>query len=118
MKYERMQLKAVLLAPGNAAAWPPMLLLVDLYTHSLLTMADDEFFGSGKLAGVTRNPLTLDELIVFSRQLLNIAFTLYWRESPTNVQENGVPGLTPVKWEHVRDRVTKLLQAIHARECV
>ncbi|PCH39963.1 HECT-domain-containing protein [Wolfiporia cocos MD-104 SS10] len=105
-----------LTAPSNKAAWPPMLLLIDLYTHSLLTMADDEFFGSGKLAGVARNPLMLDELIVFSRQLLNIAFALYWRESPTNVQENGVPGLTPVKWEHVRDKVTKLLQAIHARD--
>ncbi|KAF8240293.1 hypothetical protein L208DRAFT_1233799 [Tricholoma matsutake] len=28
-----------------------------------------------------KNPLTLDELRSFSRQLLNISFVLYWREN-------------------------------------
>jgi hypothetical protein len=39
-----------------------------------MTMGDDEFFGST----AARNPLTLDELVSFGIQLLNIAFTLYW----------------------------------------
>ncbi|KAF9816031.1 hypothetical protein IEO21_04206 [Rhodonia placenta] len=106
--------------PDYAEAWPPLLFLADLYTQALLTMGDDEFFapaGSGG-AGGARNPLTLDELVVFSRKLLNIAFVLYWREDPSSVQQDGVPGLGAVKWETVRDKLTKCLQAIHAREYV
>jgi len=59
-------------------------------------MGDDEFFSSASSASsatpAPRNPLTLDELTSFSRQLLNIAFTLYWREDQTNVQEGGCRG--------------------------
>jgi ubiquitin-protein ligase E3 C len=85
-------------------------------------MGDDEFFssaagparGSGG-ASVSGNPLSIDELISFSRQLLNIAFPLYWHEDQTNIKETDVPGLG-IKWEGVRDRVTRCLQAIHARE--
>lgn len=87
-------------------------------------MGDDEFFStsprnpaSASSSNVTaRNPLTLDEITVFSKQLLNIAFTLYWREDQTNVQDSCVPGFPNLKWETVRERITKLLQAIHARE--
>ena len=104
------------LAPSHADAWPPLLFLADLYTQSLLTMGDDEFFSTSNPGSTAlRNPLTLDELTSFSRKLLNIAFTLYWREDQTNVQEGGVPGVN-LKWEGVREKVTKCLQAIHARE--
>lgn len=48
----------------------------DLYSQDLMTMSDDEFFGST----ATRNPLTLDELASFGRQLLKITFTLHWRD--------------------------------------
>lgn len=135
----------------HAAAWPPLLLLVELYTQTLLTMGDDEFFsssgstssqsgftlarasGSTSLAAAAsasasigsappRNPLSLDELTIFSRKLLNIAFTLYWREDASSAPGFGdgtVPGLgSSMKWETVRDRITKCLQAIHARELV
>ena len=107
----------VLIDPSHASSWPPLLFLADLYTQSLLTMGDDEFFSSAATTAPTapRNPLTLDELTAFSRKLLNIAFTLYWREDQTNVQEGGVPGVN-LKWEGVREKVTKCLQAIHARE--
>jgi ubiquitin-protein ligase E3 C len=64
--------------PAYAATWPPPLFLTDLYTQSLLTMGDDEFFGSTNNSS-QRNPLTLDELTSFSRQLLNIALMLYIR---------------------------------------
>ena len=101
--------------PDYAPHWPPLLLLADLYTQALLTMGDDEFFSEGKTPDVPRNPLTLDELKVYSRKLLNIAFALYWREDSASVQES-VPGLGQVKWENVREKVTKCLQALHARE--
>jgi ubiquitin-protein ligase E3 C len=72
-------------------------------------MGDDEFFSN------SRTSLTLDELVVFSRALFNIAFTLYWRYDQTKLQEGTVPGLS-IRWEGVRDKITKCLQAIHARE--
>ncbi|EMD40028.1 hypothetical protein CERSUDRAFT_46274 [Gelatoporia subvermispora B] len=102
--------------PENEYSWPPLVFLADLYTQALLTMGDDEFFSTGAMPGVPRNPLTLDELASFSRKLLNIAFTLYWREDPTNLQEGGVPGLGGMKWEQVREKFAKCLQAIHARD--
>ncbi|KAH7885642.1 HECT-domain-containing protein [Phlebopus sp. FC_14] len=91
------------------SSWPPLLLVTELYTQSLLTMGDDEFFSN------SRTSLTLNELIPFSRTLFNIAFTLYWRDDQTRLQETNVPGLN-LRWEGVRDWITKCLQAIHARD--
>jgi ubiquitin-protein ligase E3 C len=76
-------------------------------------MGDDEFFSE---TGANRNPLMLDDLRRFSKQLLNIAVTLYWRE------EYATPGqylITPdlkCPWETVREKATRCLVAIHARE--
>ena len=79
-------------------------------------MGDDEFFAStSNTTTVLRNPLTLDELVKFSKKLLNIAFTLWFMEDQTKLQEHGVPGVN-LKWEGVRDKVTQCLLAIHARE--
>jgi ubiquitin-protein ligase E3 C len=78
-------------------------------------MGDDEFFGSTNNTS-QRNPLTLDELTSFSRQLLNIAFMLYWREDQANVHEGGVSGVVRFNWNVVREKVTKCLLGIHARE--
>ncbi|KAH9890126.1 HECT-domain-containing protein [Cubamyces lactineus] len=102
--------------PEHAQEWPPLLLLADLYTQALLTMGDDEFFSSGNNPDAPRNPLSLDELTEFSRKLLNIAFSLYWRDDSSSVQEGNVPGLGNVKWENVREKATKCLQALHARD--
>jgi ubiquitin-protein ligase E3 C len=115
---------AALSDAANASHWPPLLFLVDLYNQALLTMGDEEFFSTAATASASstniasRNPLTTDELTSFSRQLLNITFLLYWREDQTNVQAGCVPGIANLKWEVARERMTKLLQAIHARECV
>ncbi|KAF8428416.1 HECT-domain-containing protein [Boletus edulis BED1] len=98
-----------LMDPSLGSYWPPLLLLTDLYTQSLLTMGDDEFFSG------SRTTLTLSELVPFSRTLFNIAFTLYWREDQTKIQEVTDSGLN-ISWEGVRDRITKCLQAIHARD--
>ncbi|KAG2359437.1 HECT-domain-containing protein [Suillus spraguei] len=98
-----------LMDPSLASAWPPLLLLTELYTQSLLTMGDDEFFSN------SRTSLTLDELVAFSRALFNIVFALYWRDDQMKIQEGGVPGLN-LRWVGVRDKITKCLQAIHARD--
>ena len=108
--------------PSHASSWPPLLFLADLYSQSLLTMGDDEFFSSTASHSTTsgppppKNSLTLDELTAFSRKLLNIAFMLYWREDQTNVLEGLVPGGLRLKWEGVREKVTRCLLGIHARE--
>ncbi|KII83229.1 hypothetical protein PLICRDRAFT_180633 [Plicaturopsis crispa FD-325 SS-3] len=107
-----------LMDPAHAQHWPSLLFLADLYTQSLLTMGDDEFFAPASNAtSAPRNPLTLDELTSFSRQLLNIAFVLYWREDQAGIAEGTVPGLNGgLRWEGAREKVTRCLQAIHARD--
>ncbi|KAG8821912.1 hypothetical protein FRC18_011175 [Serendipita sp. 400] len=97
--------------------WPALLLLTELYTQALLTMTDDEFFSNTARTGSTaaRNPFIIGEVVLFSRQLLNIAFYLYWNEDANSIQSCTIPGL-PVSWELVRERFTKCLQAIHARD--
>jgi ubiquitin-protein ligase E3 C len=100
--------------------WPPLLLLTELYTQALLTMGDDEFFSTaaptrngGKAAATAaKNPFSVAEVIALSRQLLNIVFPLYWNELPR--ASLGIP----LSLEIVRERITKCLQAIHARESV
>jgi hypothetical protein len=73
--------QACLLDPANASHWPPILFLADLYTQALLTVGDDELFGTASGGRAVRTtPLTLDELVELSRQLLNSAFALYWRD--------------------------------------
>ncbi|KAF9543333.1 HECT-domain-containing protein [Agrocybe pediades] len=101
--------------PSNVSYWPPILFLADLYSQALLTMGDDEFFG--RAPGAQRNPLTLDELISFSKQLLNIAFTLYWRDDQSAMMhEVYVSSTVRCSWETVREKVTKCLLGIHARD--
>lgn len=78
-------------------------------------MGDDEFFGTISNSAM-RNPLTLDELISFSRQLLNIAFALYWKDDQGAVQEGEVSGIVRSSWENIREKVTKCLLRINARE--
>lgn len=104
-----------LLDQSHVATWTPIIFLVDLYSQALRTMNDQEFFASHTLSSsstsaIYRNPLTIDEVVSFSRQLMNIAFTLYWNEALPAVE------WIPVSWEGIRDKVTALLQAIHARE--
>ncbi|KAJ7148938.1 HECT-domain-containing protein [Mycena crocata] len=103
----------------------PVLLLADLYTHALLTMGDDEFFGTsahvGGSSSAPRNPMSLDELTVFSRLLLDIAFRLYQGPEDsdggdTNMSGNTGPRGVRFTWEEVREKVTKCLVAIHARD--
>ncbi|KZV60925.1 HECT-domain-containing protein [Peniophora sp. CONT] len=110
---------SVLMDPANAEHWPPLLILNDLYAQALLTMADDEFFASDRAASIKtdtpRNPLSIDEVVAFSRRLLNIAFTLYWRDDQASLQDACAPG-TSLRWDAIREKLTKALIAIHARD--
>ena len=98
------------------AEWSVVVLLAELYTHAMLTMGDDEFFSSGSPASqsmsvsVPPNPLNLDDLKVFSRKLLNIAFALYSREDGREVI--GAVGSR----SSIRKVLGKCLRGIHARE--
>ena len=100
-----------------ASDWPSLMLLTELYNQMLLTMGDDEFFSLRNKGGgiAARNPLTSDEVLLLSKKLLNIAFVLYWTEEQTDIKNGIVPGLR-LTWEGVRDRATKCLQAVHARQ--
>ncbi|KAJ7472758.1 HECT-domain-containing protein [Mycena latifolia] len=114
--------------PSNEGAdpsIPPLLFLADLYTHALLTMGDDEFFGTSAHVGgspsAPRNPLSLDELTVFSRLLLDVAFGLYQGPQDmdggdTNMSGTTGPSGVRYTWEEVREKVTKCAVAIHARD--
>lgn len=100
--------------------WPPLLMLTDLYTQALLTMDDDEFFSTTARTNNTiaaRNPFSIGEVILFSRQLLNIVFPLYWNEDSGAVETGQIFGL-PISWGLLRERITKCLQGIHSREYV
>lgn len=100
---------AALMDPSFQPWWPPLILLTDLYTHTLRTMGDDEFFSNSSTL------LTLNDLVPFSRSLFNVAFTLYWRDDQWKLQEAYVPGLN-LRWINVREKITKCLIAIHARD--
>ncbi|KAJ4475005.1 HECT-domain-containing protein [Lentinula aciculospora] len=109
--------------------WAPLLLLADLFSHGLLTMGDDEFFSptspvSGPASSAAhRNPLTLDEISTFTRQLLNIAWVLWMYGSelgiePSPSSHTSVVPMPRVRltWLEIRGKVTKCLLAINARD--
>ena len=106
--------------------WTPIIWLTEVYTQAMVTMGDDEFFSSSSSyptpAGMLapRNLLSLDDLKVFSRKLLNIAFTLYSKdpvESDAVARVGvGVEWLGRWTWEGVREAVGRCLRGVHARE--
>ncbi|PPR05200.1 hypothetical protein CVT24_010300 [Panaeolus cyanescens] len=140
----------------NTPHWPALLLLADVYAQMMMTMGDDEFFGTeggsggfgggavgrtlggsslglggakggagglgasgARLAGTsasrTRNPLSLDELKMFSKKLLNVAFGLYWVDRSAYSTGKNVFG-TGVSWEDARERLRVCLVGIRDRD--
>nr|GAT53416.1 HECT-domain-containing protein [Mycena chlorophos] len=98
---------------------PAVLFLADLYNHALLTMGDDEFFARQTTPQGSRNPMSTDELIVLTRLLLDIAFGLYQGRQDVDASETTEtfgPKSVRFTWEEVREKVTKCLVAIHARD--
>ena len=92
--------------PANASHWPHVLLPVDLYLQALLTMGDDEFFGSSSSSSSgrpVRHPLTLDELVSLNKKLMNIAFTMYWRDDQSIMHELYVSPEARYSWETMKE---------------
>ncbi|KAJ7110703.1 HECT-domain-containing protein [Mycena crocata] len=117
--------------PANAALIPAFVLLLELYTQALATMGDDEFFSfAGTEMGpptatssAAQNPLSLDDLILFSRQLLRVVWALYFRLTSDSKLSNTTATGRPVRgrsgqteWVQLRDKSVKCLLAIHARD--
>ncbi|KAF9257641.1 HECT-domain-containing protein [Marasmius fiardii PR-910] len=103
--------------------WPVLLLLAEIYTQALGTMGDDEFFGTsggdvtakgGLRTGVTKtsNPLSIDDLTLLSRNVLNIVWVLYVYPPPT-LRFSSTPTLS---WTSIRTTLVRLLRAVHARD--
>ncbi|KAJ6615220.1 hypothetical protein B0H10DRAFT_2164909 [Mycena sp. CBHHK59/15] len=94
------------LDPDHASLIPPFMLLLDLYTQTLATMGDDEFFS-------TTEPSA-------NRQLLKVVWTLYFRcESGAGPQVTGEAGRDRISrrdWIDLRNKAVKCLLAIHARD--
>ncbi|PKI84585.1 hypothetical protein MVES_001753 [Malassezia vespertilionis] len=111
--------RAVLLNPAFARDWAIFTVLCALYSRTLMTMGDDEFYPSSKLdaENAARNPLTLDELVTISSLLRNIAFTLYWHEDLQYHAEHDLllPGARR-RLPHLRAMITELLQQLHTRD--
>lgn len=88
--------------------WHLLVLSVMLYSRSLVTLGDDEFFATGSKG---RNPLMLEEIASLSGLLRNVAFALYWSE----IEGVGVPGVL-MGAEELRTLVRGFLVAVHERE--
>ncbi|KAG6810699.1 hypothetical protein H0H92_010698 [Tricholoma furcatifolium] len=74
---------------------------------------------SSTMSVASRNPLSLDELVQWSRQLMNVAFMLYWRGESLISNDSGIgrgPKGVRIGWEDVRERVTKCLSSLHSRD--
>lgn len=93
--------------------WHLLILSVHLYTRTLLTLGDDEFYPSSK-SKTSRNPLLLEEISAFSGLLRNIAFALYW--SSESIEGISIPGIPNMAAEELRTMVRGFLVAIHERE--
>ncbi|PRQ70668.1 hypothetical protein AAT19DRAFT_10825 [Rhodotorula toruloides] len=108
--------------------WPVLVLALEMYSRSLVTMGDDEFYSSaggafgGAAAGGanSRNPLTLDEVIGLSGMIRNAAFAMYWQDDGTPASSgpgaDGVVGTGGWRREDVRALMTRFLQQVHARD--
>ncbi|MCO5565556.1 hypothetical protein L7F22_019230 [Adiantum nelumboides] len=125
----RRALIAILSDETLKSAWPCLIVLCHLYSRSLLTIGDDEFYpeegrhGSSianSNASGMRNPLTLDEIVTLSGLLRNLAFAMYWFEGtggPLNdLSNNNVFGMGKMDLLSLRDIVTRLLQQLHQRD--
>lgn len=125
----RRALIAILSDESLKSAWPCLIVLCHLYSRSLLTIGDDEFYpdegrhtssiASSNASGM-RNPLTLDEVITLSGLLRNLAFAMYWFEGTggtlNDLSHDYVTGMGKMDLLSLRDIVTRLLQQLHQRD--
>nr|GAT51865.1 HECT-domain-containing protein [Mycena chlorophos] len=116
--------------PVNAAA---LMLLLDLFTQTVLTMGDDEFFAfpadesessadpglnaSSSTQVQSRNPLRKEELLDLTRGLMRLVLALYFsgdaRPSSEFIQERKC--IAP-EVKRLRSKAVRFLLAVHARD--
>ncbi|GAA5985710.1 hypothetical protein JCM10908_007082 [Rhodotorula pacifica] len=114
--------------------WPVLVLAVEMYARSLLTMGDDEFYANSSSASATngRNPLTLDEIVSLSGMIRNATFAMYWQDegdaaadeheavndpvAQLKTKRQAVAGMGGWSIEDVRGVMTRFLQQVHARD--
>lgn len=120
----RKSLLSVLSDENLSTLWPCLVILCQLYSRSLLTIGDDEFYPSETMgtpsSTSTRNPLSLDEVVSLSGLLRNLGFALYWYEGTggalNELQKNHVVGTKKLDLLSLRNVVTRLLQQLHQRD--
>lgn len=93
--------------------WPVLVLAVEMYARSLLTMGDDEFYastaaGGGGGGGVAngRNPLSLDEVVTLSSMIRNATFALYWQDESGGGGDDDAMMVDPVARQQQQQTAT------------
>lgn len=122
------RLASMLTDQSLARSWPCLVMLVELYSRSLLTMGDDEFYpdssssvtlGSSSSSSTLRNALTLDEVVSLSSLLRNLAFGMFWFEGSlgelSDLDSKSVAGMRMTLLS-LRNLAVRLLQQIHQRD--
>lgn len=90
--------------------WSPIVLLLDLYSYTLMVLDDAEFFDDG------RNPVSLREVEQLAAFLKNLGFCLVWNHADMN-DDDKLPGAgMPV--DILRATTIRLLRQIYQREFV
>lgn len=122
------KLASMLSDQSLAKSWPCLVVLAELYSRSLLTMGDDEFYpdssssvtlGSSSASSTLRNPLTLDEVVTLSSLLRNLAFGMFWFEgSSSELSSMGEKPVAGMRMDllALRSLAVRLLQQIHQRD--
>lgn len=102
---------------AHAQDWALFLIMCIVYGQCLMILGDDEFYPLGAMdANVpTKNPLSMDELVVLSGLLRNLAFSMYWHNVDMPSDMELVTG-TRMRMDQVRELCTRLLQQLHTRD--
>ena len=88
-----------------------------VYGRCLVILGDDEFYPRESMDASmpTRNPLTMDELVVLSGLLRNLVFFMHWDNVGMTGDSEYITG-TRMRVDQVRELCTRLLQQLHTRD--
>ena len=100
-----------------AQDWTLFLTMCIVYGRCLVILGDDEFYPRESMDASmpTRNPLTMDELVVLSGLLRNLVFFMHWDNVGMTGDSEYITG-TRMRVDQVRELCTRLLQQLHTRD--